>query len=132
MVNVRPRQCFSPRSLRLKMRPAVLPLVFLACVAASPTQKPPDCAGPDHWAAGMAFAKLKNAGVITSENVDFDHVSSKALLSARIGRDLWRQAFRVVFPLQSGTRIEAIVVSDASSEECSMSDAQVFLISKAL
>lgn len=114
------------------MKRALLLLGFLACAAAAPAAKPPDCSGPNHWAAGTAFTKLKNAGVVTNDAVDFDHVTSRTILSQRIGRDLWRQAFRVTFPLKSGKRVEAIVVSDASSEECSMSDAQVFLVSKAL
>lgn len=80
----------------------------------------------------MAYAKLKNAGALTPDSVDFRHVASKTILSQQIGPDLWRQMFRVTFPQKSGKRIEAIVVSDSSSEECSMSDPQVFVISEAL
>ena len=114
------------------MTRAVLPLILLASVAASPPAKAPDCSGPDRWAAGTAFTTLKNAGAIANETVDFERVTSMTIVSEKIGRDLWRQAFRVTFPLKSGERVEAIVVSNASSEECSMSDAQVFLISNAL
>lgn len=110
----------------------LLPLIFFTCTAAAQTLKAPDCSGRDHWAAGMAFTKLKNANVITNDGVDFDHVTSKMIVSQRVGKDLWRQVFRVTFPLKSGSPVQAIVVSDASSEECSMSDAQVLLVSKAL
>ena len=116
----------------VRMRRRILPVILIACAAAAPATKAPDCSGPDHWAAGMAFTKLKDAGVITNDTVDFDHVTAKTIVSQRIGKDLWRQAFRVTFPLKSGTPVQAIVVSDASSEECSMSDAQVFLVSKTL
>lgn len=54
------------------------------------------------------------------------------IVSQRIGRDLWRQVFRVTFPLKSGRKIEAIVVSDTSVEECSMGTVQIFLVSKQL
>lgn len=94
--------------------------------------KVPDCSGPDRWPAGTAFTALKNDGAITSDTVDFDHVTSVAIASEKIGADLWRQVFRVTFPIHTGKGVEAIVVSDASSEECSMSDAQVYLIGKAL
>lgn len=100
--------------------------------AAAPTTMAPDCSGPDHWAAGTAFSALKNEGAVTNDTVDFDHVTSITVASEQIGKDLWRQVFRVTFPLRSGDRVEAIVVADASSEECSMSGGPVFLISKAL
>ena len=108
------------------------PVLVLTCVAASPAPRQPDCSGPDRWPANMAFVKLKNAGLITNSKVDFNHVKSRTIVSQRIGQDLWRQVFRVTFLLKSGRKLEAIVVSDASSDECSMSDPQVFLISKAL
>ena len=114
------------------MKRALLPLLVFASGAAAPAPRPPDCSGPDHWAAGTAFTALKNDGAVTNDAVDFDHVTSRTIASERIGRDLWRQVFRVTFPLKSGDRVEAIVVSDASSEECSMSGAKVFLISKEL
>jgi hypothetical protein len=115
-----------------RMTRLFLPLILVACTAAAPIAKAPDCSGPDHWAAGMAFTKLKDAGVVTNETVDFDHVTAKTIVSERVGKDLWRQVFGVTFPLRSGRQVQAIVVSDASSEECSMSDPQVFLVSKTL
>lgn len=109
----------------------LIPLAFI-CIAASPVPKAPDCSGPDHYAAGVAFATLKNSGALTNENVDFERVKSTTIVSQKIGKDLWRQVFHVTFPLKSGRPAEAIVVSDASSEECSMSTPQIYLISKAL
>ena len=114
------------------MMRAIPPLVFLAFAAAAPPADAPDCSGPDRWPAGTAFTILKNAGAIANDTVNFEHVTSTKIVSEKIDRDLWRQVFRVTFPLESGKRVEAIVVSDASLEECSMSSAQVFLISEAL
>jgi hypothetical protein len=117
-----------PDALGMKRR--FIPLFFFVCGAAAPAPKSPDCSGPDHYAAGVAFATLKNAGAVTNENVDFSGVKSTTIVSQRIGKDLWRQVFRVTFPLKSGSPVEALVVSDASSEECSMSDPQIFLVSR--
>ena len=116
----------------LVMKRRFLPFLILICAGAAPVSKAPDCSGPDHYAANVAFAALKNADALTNENVDFTRVKSSTIVSQRIGKDLWRQVFRVAFPLKSGSTVEAIVVSDASSEECSMSDAQIFLVSRAL
>jgi hypothetical protein len=112
--------------------------VFLSSLLLSVTAAPsaggfePDCSGPDRYPASMAFVKLKNDGFLTNENVDFDHVKSTMTVSQRVGKGLWRQVFRVTFPMKSGQTIEAIVISDADLEECSISDPQVFLVSKAL
>ena len=111
-----------------KVSKKLLPLVLLICGAAAPAGQPPDCSGPEHYAASMAYGALKNAGKLTSDNVDFSHVKSIAIVSQRIGKDLWRQVFRVTYPLKTGHRVEAIVVSDASSEECSMSSPQIFIV----
>jgi hypothetical protein len=108
-----------------------IPLAFLICVAAAPVLKAPDCSGPDHYAAGVAFATLKNSGAVTNDSVDFKRVKSTTIVSEKIGKDLWRQVFHVTFPLKSGNPVEALVVSDASSEECSMSTPQIYLVSKA-
>ena len=110
----------------------LLPLVLIICGAAAPAGKPPACSGPDHYAASVAFGALKNAVKLTSDNVDFSHVKSIAIVSQRIGKDLWRQVFRVTYPLKTGHRVEAIVVSDASSEECSMSSPQIFIVKETL
>ena len=115
------------------MKQRLIPFLLLVCsAAAAPPKKAPDCSGPDHYAAGAAFTTLKNAGAVTSDNVDFERVKSTTVASEKIGKNLWRQVFHVIFPLKSGTPVEAIVVSDASSEECSMSEPQVYLIAKAL
>ncbi len=90
----------------------------------------PDCAGPDHWVANMVHAQLKNAGVVSNDQIDFPHVTSVMLVSQKIGPDLYKQAFLVTFPLKSGGEERAIAVSNASDEECSMSDIAVYRLAK--
>ena len=102
---------------------ATVPLAF-----GSPANADPNCAGPDHWAAGSTFTQLKNAGLLTNENVDFSSVTSIQINSSKIGRNLYRQVFKITFPLKSGGTVEAIAISDASREECSMSDVTVYRV----
>jgi len=54
------------------------------------------------------------------------------LASEQIGRNLYRQVHRAIFTEKSGKTIEIITVNSASSEECSMSDVDVFVVSQHL
>src|ERR1700743_2473076 len=92
----------------------------------------PDGSGPNGWPAGMAFTHMKNAGIVTNDLVDFKKTTSKKLSSEKIGKDLYRQVHLVIFALKDGKSAQAIVWSDASSEECSMGKVQVFVISQTL
>ena len=75
---------------------------------------------------------MKNEGLLTSYNVLWKQVRGRTIASQRIGKNLWRKVFRVTYPLTTGTKVEAIVVEDVSTDECSVSEPQIFLISKAL
>jgi hypothetical protein len=88
----------------------------------------PDCAGPGRWPASMTFAHLKNARVLTNDDVDFSRTASTLIASQKIGADLYRQVFLVKYYLKDGRSESAIAVSDASNEECSMSDVKVYRI----
>ena len=88
----------------------------------------PDCAGPDRWAASMTFVQLKNAGVLTNEQVDLSKTTSVQIASQKIGRDLYRQVFKVTYVRKDGAVVQSIAVSDASKEECSMSGVTVYRI----
>lgn len=81
----------------------------------------PDCSGPAHWPAMATFARLKNQGILTNDQVDFTRTESVQLSSEQIGRDRYRQRFRIRYALKDGTSVEAFVQSDASDDECSMS-----------
>ena len=80
----------------------------------------------------MALVNMKNAGILTNDQVDFKKTTSKKLSYEKIGKDLYRQVHLVTFERKDHKLLQAIVLSDASSEECSMGDAQVFVISQTL
>jgi hypothetical protein len=80
----------------------------------------------------MALVNMKNAGILTNDQVDFKKTTSKKLSYEKIGKDLYRQVHLVTFERKDHKSLQAIVWSDASSEECSMGSAQVFVISQTL
>lgn len=92
----------------------------------------PDCAGVERWPTSMAFMHLKNAGLTSNDKLDFSKTKTVRLASEQIGKDLYRQIHLVIFFEKGGATIEVITESDASTEECSMSDVEVFVVSKRL
>ena len=80
----------------------------------------------------MAFVHMKNAGLVDNEHLDFSKTKTERIASQKIGKDLWHQVYQVIFTKTSGEAIEAIVVHDASTEECSMTGVEVFVVSKHL
>lgn len=104
-------------------------LVFVPTMALGKT---PDCTNPESWPAGTTFTYLKNAGVVASDTLDFKKTTVTRLASEKIGKDLYRQVHLVRFFKLSGEVVQAIAVSNASSEECSMSSADVYLVSARL
>jgi hypothetical protein len=111
----------------------LLLVLILSIVPAYASAEAPDCSGPDRWPANEALAYMKNAGIVTNEQVDFNKTTSKKLSYEKIGKDLYRQVHLVTFERKGDRKlIQAIVWSDASSEECSMGNTQVFVISQTL
>ena len=80
----------------------------------------------------MAFASMKNAGIVTNADIDFSKTRTARLASERIGKNSWHQVYLVKFAKTSGDSLEAIAVHDASSEECSMTAVEVYVVSKHL
>jgi hypothetical protein len=70
----------------------------------------------------MAQALLQNAGMTSSNKIDFSKSKTIRLASQKIGKNLYHQVYDVVFVEYSGRKIQAIAVHDASNEEWSMSD----------
>jgi hypothetical protein len=68
----------------------------------------------------MAQGSLKNAGLLTNEDVDFAKTKTIRLASENIAKDLWHQVYLVTFFKKAGGELEAVVIHDASMEECSM------------
>jgi len=107
-------------------------VLVLLSAASSAVAKDPDCARTTGWAANMAFGQLKNAGITNNEQVDFAKTRVVRMASERIGKDLYRQVHHITFIEKTGKTIDVITVNDASSEECSMSDVDVYVIGKHL
>ena len=107
-------------------------LLFIFATSSSAIAADPQCSGVDNWASNMAFVHLKNAGITNNDNVVWGQRKVVRLASEKIGKDLYRQVHRVTFPQTDGSVIEVITVSDASQDECSMSDVDVFVVSQHL
>jgi hypothetical protein len=110
-------------------------LTILVALVALPTlalAKTPDCTHPDAWPSGMAFTHLKNAGVVDNDLFDFKKTQVTRLASEKIAKDLYRQVHLVRFFKNSGEQVSAITVNEVSSQECSMSNVDVYLVSRQL
>jgi len=108
-----------------------LMFIFVACSTLSQA-KTPNCSGVDQWATNMAFTHLKNSGVMNNETLDFSKTKTVLIASEKIEDDLYRQVHSITFTEKTGKVIKVITVNDASSEECSMSGVEVYLINKQL
>jgi hypothetical protein len=95
-------------------------------------EKHPDCTCNDCWPASMAYVHLKDADLAGPQTLDFKKTKVKRLASEKIGDDLYRQIHLVTFKEKNGGTINVITVSDASFEECSMSDVEVYVVSRKL
>jgi hypothetical protein len=113
-----------------------LVLALVACnfsVAQRPPEKThgPDCSGG--WPTNIAFVNLKNAGLLDNGDIDWStktNIRTVRIASEKIGKDLWHQVYDVTFKKTSGETLEALVVHDASFEECSMTSPDVYIVSK--
>ena len=80
----------------------------------------------------MAYAKLKNAGIVTPNVLDFSKTKTERLASQPVDVKTWHQVYLVTIFKKSGEKIQVIAVHDASDEECSMTDVDVFVVSQHL
>lgn len=92
----------------------------------------PNCSGIEGWAASMAFIHLKNIGLLDNYTVDFIKTKIKRLASEKIGENLYVQIHFIVFTEKSGKKIQVITKNEASNDECSMSQVEVFVINNIL
>ena len=90
----------------------------------------PQCS--ESWADPMTFATMKNAKLVTNDEINFEKTKSDRIASQKIGKGLWHQVYHITYTKKSGETIEAITVHDASSEECSMTAVEVYVVSKHL
>ena len=80
----------------------------------------------------MVFVAMKNAKLLTDDQVDFDRTEVTRLASEQVKKDLWRQIHLVRYYRKDGTYLEAVAVNDASNDECSMSEVRTLVISEEL
>jgi len=107
-------------------------LATLACCPSTASAESPKCDDPGNWATMSAFAQLKNSALTTSTRIVWDKVSVSLLASEQVGPDLYRQVHHIVYPQKDGGKIEIITRNNASSQECSMSSVEVYVISMKL
>lgn len=115
-----------------KIYSTLLAGLFAAVALNAHAVKSPDCTGVDRWPASMAFAQLKNAGIVTADSLDLSKTRVNRLASEQIQPDLFVQIHRITFIQKSGKLIEVITSNQASSEECSMGSVDVFVVDKHL
>jgi len=80
----------------------------------------------------MSLVGMKNAHLIDPKEIDPAKTKTVRLASEKVDKDLWHQVYDITFTMKSGQIVEAIAVHDASIEECSMSKADVFVVSTRL
>ncbi len=117
------------------MKSVLLFIAVATCVIALAQSAPEKVTGPDcsgGWPTNMAFVHMKNAGLVNNASVDLSKTKTVRVASQKVGKDLWRQVYHVIFTKTSGGTAEAIAVHDASAEECSMTGVEVFVISEHL
>ena len=100
---------------------------IFAMPAAVALAKSPDCAS---WPTNMALTHLKNAGLIDIPSVIEAQTKAVRLASEKIGKDLHQQVYDITFHTKDGKTIEVITKNQASSEECSMSGVDVYVVAK--
>lgn len=89
--------------------------------------KPLDC---HSWPMSMAEVWMKNAGIVDIVNLDESKTEIKLLASDKKEKDLYTQVYHFIFHDKQGNTYQIITKNDASSEECSMSEVNSYLISK--
>ena len=107
------------RKLLLVTLLAVLPILSFA--------KGPDC---DSWPMNISEGWLKKAGIVDIINLDESKTKITLLASEKKAKGLYTQIYHFIFYDSIGNSYEIITNSDASYKECSMSDVDIYLISK--
>jgi len=104
--------------------------LLLSLVICTPTfAAPPDCSGKERWPTRSAAVLLKNAGIL---GVAPESAKTVRLASEKVGKDLYRQVHLITFTDDTGNAVEVVTVNDASSQECSMSSVDAYVISSHL
>ncbi|MCC8392843.1 hypothetical protein LJ656_09605 [Paraburkholderia sp. MMS20-SJTR3] len=107
-------------------------LLSLPALCPAETRPNPPCS---NWPTSMAQVELRNAGILG--DIDASKTRAVQLASGEIGKykdgtQLWREVYHVTFQEKNGAEVKVITVSNAGEEECSMSDVEVFVVSRHL
>ena len=107
-------------------------LLALSFLSPAMSAQDPDCAGRDRFPAFAAYSALTQSFGIPGESLDKAKTTTRRISSQKIGKDLYLQVHLVNFMTKTGTSTSAIVVNEVSSQECSVSAEDVYLISNKL
>ena len=88
------------------------------------------CSSIHAFATSTAYVVLKNQNLVGPENIEYDKTKTVLLSSQKIGDDLYKEIHHITFFRKDGKTVEVITLNDTSSEECSMSGVDVYLIDK--
>jgi hypothetical protein len=88
------------------------------------------CSSINSFATSTAYVVLKNLNIVSPKNIDYEKTKTILLSSQKIGEDLDKEIHHITFYKKNGKKVEVITVNDTSSEECSMSGVDVYLIDK--
>ncbi|QHA86437.1 hypothetical protein [Serratia rhizosphaerae] len=86
--------------------------------------------GCTSWPMNMAEVWMKNEKIVDIADIDEAKTESKLLAIEKHDKGEYTQIYHFVFHDKNGNKYEVITQNDASAEECSLSDVNVFLISK--
>jgi len=87
----------------------------------------PNC---QSWPMNMAEVWLKNNNIIDIQSIDKEKTRSTLLATEKKNGDLYTQVYFFTFYGKDGKSFDVITQSDATTEECSASEVNVFLVSK--
>ncbi|CAE1143035.1 hypothetical protein [Serratia sp. Tan611] len=86
--------------------------------------------GCTSWPMNMAEVWMKNEKIVDIADIDEAKTESKLLAIEKHDKGEYTQIYHFVFHDKNGNKYEVITQNDASAEECSLSDVNVFLVSK--
>jgi hypothetical protein len=89
--------------------------------------KGPNCYS---WPMNMTLAWMKNENIVDIRKLDESKTKITQLVSEEIKKGVYTQIYNFVFYDTHGNSYQVITKSQASYEECSISDVNKYLISK--
>lgn len=103
--------------------------LFLIFMSIPSFAKEPFCKS---WPANISYSVMKNHRLINWENVNHEKTIVAKLASEKLKEGIYKQVYLVTFFDFSGKEFEAIAIHEASSEECSWSGVDVYVLSNKL